>query len=120
MELNKTQKIVLGIFTVIPFFLLPVILWQVFHGVLEIIELSEINDPEPKEIFGLVFSFLGPILLLTFGSLALLIFYIVHTVTNKSLEAAEKLLWVLLFIFFGIIAFPIYWLVRIWNNSNTP
>jgi hypothetical protein len=120
MNLSKVQKIVLGIFTVLPFILFPIIFWQVFHMIIDIVRMSEQGEPEASQIVMAVFSFLVPILLLTFGCLALLIFYIVHAISNKKLEPAEQLLWVLLFIFFGIIAFPIYWFVRIWNNGNVP
>jgi hypothetical protein len=120
MELNKTQKILLGIFTFLPFFIFPFIFWQLFDGILTIIKLSENGDPDPRDIMIEVFAFIFPILMLTFCSLALLIFYIVHAVVNKKLPPAEQLLWVLLFIFFGIIAFPVYWVIRIWNNSNKP
>jgi hypothetical protein len=118
MDLSKAQKIILGVFTFLPFIVLPIILWQVVHMILEIIRISESGEPEPGQILTAVFTFIVPIVLLGFGCLVLLIFYIVHAVINKKLEPAEQLLWILLFIFFGIIAFPIYWVVRIWNNSN--
>jgi hypothetical protein len=120
MELSKAQKIVLGIFTFLPFFIFPVILWQLFDAILNIIKISEFGEPEPREILVEVFALIFPIGLLAFCSLALLIFYIVHAVINKKLQPAEQLLWVLLFIFLGIIAFPVYWVMRIWNNSNKP
>jgi|SRR5688572_13264969 hypothetical protein len=120
MELNKAQKVILGIFTFLPFFIFPVIFWQLFEGILNIIKISEFGEPEPREILMEVFAFIFPIGLLAFFSLALLIFYIIHAVINKSLQPAEQLLWVLLFIFLGIIAFPVYWVIRIWNNSSKP
>ena len=120
MELSKGQKIILGICTLIPLLLVPVVVWQVFHGILNIIELNEFDDPAPRKILMEVFSFAGPMLLLIFISFMLVIFYIVHAVTNKRLQPAEQVLWVLLFIFFSGIAFPVYWIVRIWNNSDNP
>ncbi len=119
MNLNKVQKIILGIFTFLPFVLFPIIFWQVFHVVVDLIKASEHNEPEASAILALVFSLVTPIMLLSFGCLALLIFYIVHAVSNKKLETAERLLWILLFIFFGIIAFPVYWLIRIMNTSTS-
>lgn len=115
MDLSRTQKIVLGIFTFLPFILFPIIFWQVFQGIIDIIRTSEHGEPEASHIVMSVFSFIIPILLLTFGCLALLIFYVVHAVGNKKLEPVEQLLWILLFIFFGIIAFPIYWFMKIRN-----
>ena len=120
MELSKTQKILLGIFTLVPFFIFPFIFWQLFDAILNIIKISEHGEPEPREILIEVFAFIFPIGMLAFCSLALLIFYIVHAVINKKLQPAEQLLWVLLFIFLGIIAFPVYWVIRVWNNSNNP
>jgi len=120
MKLSKTQKVLLGIFTFLPFFIFPIVLWQLFDAILNIIKISEFGEPEPREILIEVFAFIFPIILLAFCSLALLIFYIVHAVTNKMLPPAEQPLWVLLFIFLGIIAFPVYWVIRIWNNSNNP
>ena len=118
MELSKAQKIILGIFTLVPFALTPVILWQVLHAVLEIIQLNEHNEPDASEIFTIVISFIGPIILLLFTSLVLLIFYTVHALMNKNLSTVEQLVWIIIFFFFGIIAFPVYWFIAIWNNKN--
>ena len=120
MELSKTQKILLGIFTFLPFFIFPFIFWQLFDAILNIIKISEHGEPEPRKIMIELFAFIFPIGMLAFCSLALLIFYIVHAVINKKLQPPEQLLWMLLFIFLGIIAFPVYWVIRIWNNSNNP
>lgn len=118
MELSKTQKIVLGIFTLFPFIIGPIILWQLLHAIFEIIQLNEHGEPEASEIFGIIITFIAPIVLLIVTSLVLLTFYIVHAVMNKKLSTAEQLIWILLFLFLGIIAFPIYWLIAIWNNTN--
>ena len=119
-ELTKTQKIILGIFTLMPFIFFPIIFWQVFQFILEMIALNKDSDPEAADILLAIFSFAFPIVLVSLLSIALLIFYIVHAVSNKKLESIEQLMWVLFFIFFGIIAFPIYWLMRIWNSPNNP
>ncbi len=119
MELSKTQKTILGIFTLVPFVFFPVILWKVFQFVLEMIALGE-REPDASAIVVAVFSFIFPIAVLSMLSIALLIFYIIHAVSNKKLERIEQLMWVLLFVFFGIIAFPVYWLVRIRNSDGNP
>lgn len=119
-ELSKTQKIILGVFTLLPFIFFPIIFWQVFHFILEMIALNKGQDPEPADIVLAIFSFAFPIVLVSLLSIALLIFYIVHVVSNKKLESIEQLMWVLFFIFFGIVAFPVYWLMRVWNTSNNP
>ncbi len=120
MEFNKTQKIILGIFTFLPFVLFPIIFFEIFKFIVDIVALNERGDPEASDILAAVFSFIVPVILTSLLCLALLIFYVVHAVANKKLETAEQLLWVLLFVFFGIIAFPVYWIIRIWNTSKNP
>lgn len=82
------------------------------------IAINKDHEPEAADVLLAIFSFAFPIVLVSLLSIALLIFYILHTVSNKKLESIEQLMWVLFFIFFGIIAFPVYWLIRIWNTSN--
>lgn len=115
-ELTKAQKIILGIFTVLPFIFFPVIVWQVFQFIIEMIALDKRGDPEAADVLLAIVSFIVPIIMLSLLSIALLIFYIIHAISNKKLERIEQLVWVLLFVFFGIIAFPVYWLMRIWNS----
>jgi len=119
MELSKTQKTILGIFTLLPFIFFPIIFWKIFQFILEMIALGD-REPDASDILVAIFSFLFPIIVLSMLSIALLIFYIIHAVSNKKLERIEQLLWVLLFVFFGIIAFPVYWLVRIRNSEGNP
>lgn len=120
MEINRTQNIFLGIFTFLPFVFFPIIFIQVFSFIINIVSASEHSDPEPADILLGISSFLVPIILLSLLSLALLIFYIAHVATNKKMESVEQVMWVLLFVFFGIVAFPIYWLMRVWNTSKNP
>jgi len=118
MEFSKAQKIVLGIFTFLPFITFPFIFLEIFKFVINVIATSKGGEPQITDILISIASFIVPIILLALLSLALLIFYIVHAVSNKKVEPIEQLIWVLLFIFFGIISFPIYWLMRIWNTPN--
>ncbi len=118
MEFNKTQKIVLGIFTFLPFVFFPFIFMEIFQFVINIIATTQNGEPEAADILVSIASFIVPIMLLSLLSLALLIFYIVHAISNKKLAPTEQLMWILLFIFFGIVAFPIYWLMRILNAPD--
>lgn len=120
MEMNRNQNIVLGVFTFLPFILFPIIFFQVFAFVINIVATTEHSEPEVSDILIGVSSFLVPIILVSLLSLALLIFYIVHAASNKKIESLEQVLWILLFVFFGIIAFPVYWLMRVWNTSKNP
>jgi hypothetical protein len=118
MNLNKPQKIALLIFTLLPLVLVPYIFYEVVHFILHTIEISEDNDPSEAVIIAGVLSFIVPILILSFISFALHILYIVHAALNKTLDQTEKIIWILLFIFFGTIPFIIYWFLRISNERQ--
>ncbi|SRR5690606_34858624 len=117
MNLTRSQKIILGVFTTLPFIAFPFLLWQIFRGVAEIVAVSQNGEPDFEQVMIPIISFAVPIILLSFACLVLLIFYIVHVILNKTISTLEQLLWVFLFIFFGVIAFPAYWIIRIWNNT---
>jgi hypothetical protein len=116
MNLNHVQKIILGLFTFLPFILIPVFFWQLFHAIGATILFGDHDNGE--QFIMPVLSFIIPIIFAAVGTLALTIFYIVHAVLNKSLEPGEQILWILLFIFIGVFAFPAYWIIRIWNKAN--
>ena len=118
MKLSSAQKIVIGILTLLPFILLPYILYEIFSFVIETVKASESGDPKPADILLGVLAFITPVIMLSILTLALLIFYIVHTIGNKSIDSTERIIWILIFIFFGVIAFPIYWFMRLWNEGQ--
>ena len=119
MKLSQAQKVIIGILTLFPFILAPYIGYEIFHFVMETIEATQSEeDPAPATIFAGVISVLFPIILLSVSSLGLLIFYIIHVISNKNIESAERIAWILIFVFIGIIAFPIYWFMRLWNETR--
>jgi hypothetical protein len=121
MEMNRNQSILLGVFTFLPFILFPIILFQVFGFVMNMVAANEYGgEPEASEVIMGISSFIVPIIIAGLLSLGLTIFYIIHAAMNKKLESIEQVMWILLFIFFGIIVFPIYWFIRIWNTSKNP
>jgi len=118
MKLSQTQKIIVGVFTLLPFILFPYIIYEIIHFIFEAINMSEDGDPEPAAIFAAILSFLFPIILLSLLSFGLMIFYIIHAVSNKAIESTERVIWIIVFIFFSAIAFPVYWFVRLWNDGE--
>lgn len=118
MKLTNSQKILLGIVTLLPFVLAPYIIYEIVQFIVGTIQLHEQGEEDPVIILNAVLSFLIPILFLSFVSLFLLIIYIVHAVRDTSMNNTERVMWILIFLFFGIITFPIYWFMRIWNNND--
>jgi hypothetical protein len=119
MKLSRTQKIIIGVFTLLPFILFPYIIYEIIQFIFEAISMSEEGEPEPAAIFAAILSFIFPIIFLSLLSFGLLIFYIIHAVSNKAIESTERVIWIIIFIFFSGIAFPIYWFIRLWNESET-
>ena len=50
-------------------------------------------------------------------SIGLLIFFIMHLLRHKALDSTERIIWILVFLFAGIIGYPIYWYMRIWKDD---
>jgi hypothetical protein len=126
MHLSTTQKVVLGMFTILPLVLLPYIFFQVFHTLL-----YNLHDVDPefmdstsqKEFFFMMIQIMIPSMIISLLSIGLLIFYLIHTAKNNSLNTNERLIWILIFVFAGIIGFPIYWYMQIWKapaSTNYP
>jgi len=117
MKLSQAQKIIVGILTLAPFILVPYIVFQIFGFVMETVQASQGGEPEVADVMAGIISFIVPVLFLAMLNLALLIFYIVHAVNNKSIDTTERIVWILIFIFVGLIPFAIYWFMRIWGEE---
>jgi TM2 domain-containing membrane protein YozV len=120
MNLSTTQKVVLGIFTILPLALLPYIFIQAFYTFLvDVHDLIDVDSPDSesqREFFIVIMQFMIPSMILSLVSLGLLIIYLIHAAKNNSLNTTERLVWILIFVFAGIIGFPIYWYLQIWKT----
>lgn len=67
------------------------------------------SDRFPFEQFGTI-MITG--ILMALITLTALIIFIIHVINNKSLPDNERIIWVLVFVFAGIVGFPIYWFMR--------
>ena len=112
--MNSTQKSILGIATIIPligFIYLMVTFFSFFSDMMELAIHNE--EPSPE----IIATTIMPMVLIGFItgliSLALTIVYIIIVVNNKQLETTERIIWILLFVFLNIIAFPIYFFMRV-------
>jgi hypothetical protein len=116
--MTRTQKIWLGILTFLPVILFAGYFLAMFSFLFNMFN----NTRFPSESMGMPETFL-PSFFIMFGiagllgilSLGLLIYYIIHCVNNKTLDSNERVVWILVFMFMGLIGFPIYWYLRIWQ-----
>ena len=118
--MTRTRKIFLGILTCLPFvfFVMYLVMFaSIFFRGLGFWNHHLDRIDQEDFFFNMIpaFIFLG---LLIVSKLALLIYYIVHAVNNKKLDSTERIVWILVFLFVGLIGYPIYWYMRIWKDEE--
>ena len=74
------------------------------------------EDVLPAMLAERIAGMVAAIILLAVCSLFLLVYFIVHSINNKTIDSTERIVWVLIFIFAGMIGFPVYWYMRIWKT----
>jgi len=117
MKLSKNQKILIGVFTVVPLILsLMLVAWVIFEGV-QIIEQIEASSGEPD--FATLMSFMAPVIVasivLSVIGMVLLVVYMVHIVKNARLDMGMKILWIVMIFLLGNLAMPVYWFSEMWG-----
>ena len=118
--MSRSSKLFVGILSFLPIVLVFVMLFLVLRLIPTFIEWSNHGDnyePATQEVF----SVFGPMFILGFGiailSIGLLIFFIMHLLRHKTMDSTEKIIWILVFLFAGIVGYPIYWYMRVWKNE---
>lgn len=56
--------------------------------------------------------------LMSLISIIALIYFIVHIAGNKTFDNNERVVWILVVVFVGMIGFPIYWYLKIWKEEE--
>lgn len=115
--MSKSSKIFLGILSFLPLVLVCLIIIFFFNLFPQILE-WERNEPDAFTVIATFSPIFITGIITALVSLALLVIFIIHMVNNKKMEPVEKLIWVLVFLFAGIIGYPIYWFMRIWNEMT--
>jgi hypothetical protein len=115
--MTRASRIWLGIFTFLPIVLLFVYLFLIVFLVRDAIRYGDEDMPFPilpEVLWMIILALSGG--LLSFG---LLVYYIIHAINNKKIDSNERILWILIFLVGNIIAFPIYWFMRIWKDPES-
>lgn len=114
--MSRSSKLFIGLLSFLPIILLFVLLFMILRSIPTFIEWGN-YDPDPREVFSLFAPVFVLGIFLGILSLALLIFFIMHLVRNKVMDSTEKVIWILVFLFAGIIGYPIYWYMRVWKDE---
>ena len=117
--MSKSAKIFLGIASFLP--IASVILYLVFFvsSFIQFIPEFENHADEPPPGFIryiLLIAIFAIVMILV--NLALMIYFIIHALNNPQVSSDERVIWILLFILVSIVAFPIYWIIRILNTPD--
>jgi len=115
--MSSAQKTLYGILAFLPVVISILLVVQLFSIISEIIPTSRFDEPDPKMMFDKMLPFVMGAMFTGLISLASIIAYIVHAVNNKDVQSNERIMWILLFIFFGYISAPIYFFTRIVNDK---
>jgi hypothetical protein len=114
--MTQGKKIWLGILSFLPIIFTVILLVYVFTTFIpEMIRLDGLEHDDEQAI-SFFSNFLPFIILAILSSLLMLglkIYFIFHAVSNEQVRKEERIVWILLFIFMGAVAFPIYWIIRI-------
>jgi NADH:ubiquinone oxidoreductase subunit 5 (subunit L)/multisubunit Na+/H+ antiporter MnhA subunit len=118
--MKKSNKVILGIITVLPIIFMAlyfIFFIQMFFSAVQQPYSTEDNNFGPETALKNMIPLFIMLIVMALTALGLLIYYIMHVVNNKNLESNERLIWILVFVFAGMVGFPIYWYMRIWKND---
>ena len=114
--MSRAGKIFLGILTCLPFVFFAIYLSLFLQFFFEV---WRYHRSDPQAVFFQMLPSFVFIALLVVAKVGLLVYYIIHAINNKRIDPTERLVWVLVFVFVGIIGFPIYWYARIWKEGSS-
>lgn len=114
--MNALSKFLLGFFTFLPIVLVILFFGFFFSTFLEIIlelEQNQYHNDFPLEFVHYFFWFIAFIILISFVSLGIRIYYIVDTNSRTENDTNKRIMWTLLLIFVGTIASVVYYFIEI-------
>ena len=114
--MSTTRRLLLGLLSFLPIVLFIVYLIVFFSFFISICGHVHEEDVLPALLAERIAGLVAAIILLAVCSLFLLVYFIVHSINNRAIDSTERIVWVLIFIFAGMIGFPVYWYMRIWKT----
>ena len=116
--MSQGNKTVAGILSFLPFAAFLIYMIAFFGFFLQMApEITHHGDWEEANYTGFVYIIIFAIVL-GIVSIGVLVYFIIHVVNNKQIDSTERLVWILIFIFTGMIGYPIYWYMRILRNQT--
>lgn len=121
--MTKEKKILLGILSFLPILLFAFYFYNTilffWHFVVE----SGWNKPPEEFVYPDIRKIAGIVItgiLLGLLLLGVFVYFLIHAINNQFINRDERIIWILVFIFVGMITFPLYWYLRIWKIPSPP
>ncbi len=116
--MSNNRKILLGLLSILPMIMMVVYMAVMFSNFFYFFPRANNDHVFPEEFFRHFLGIFAIIILMSFLHIGLLIYYIIQLVNNNKIDATEKIVWILIFVFAGMVGFPIYWYMRIWKADT--
>lgn len=119
--MNRNKKIRLGILAFLPFVIgiaSAVYMFAVFMPTLPFQHHLTDGEEFPFQFFSRMAPFIIIVLISIVIQLSLIIYFCIHAFNNKAVRQEERVIWLVVFIFAGSIALPVYWILRIWPEPK--
>jgi hypothetical protein len=117
MHIPRSIKLLIGILTIGQLFAVVALFVWMFTSLLRLVISGQLEQ-EPTAILTWFSAFFIGILLMVFLSLALLLFYIIHTAGNQRLNNTMKIVWVVLHLLFGAAAQVLYFFMEVLSDRS--
>lgn len=115
--MTNRYKIFTGILSVMPIILFLVYIIMFIISITSIVAKADSFENDPFAVFSTFGTIFIALICFALFALADLIFFLMHAINNKSLKDNERIIWVLVFVFAGMIGYPIYWYMRIYTQE---
>jgi len=113
--MSNRYKIFTGILSIMPIILFGVYIIMFITSMISIVGNADHFEDDPFAIFSRFGAIFIALICFALFALADLIFFLIHAINNKALKDNERIIWVLVFVFAGMIGYPIYWYMRIYK-----
>ena len=118
--MTKNKKVLIGIVAFLPLIFFLIYMGTFISYILDTVRYEALGDGEelPTQFVSNMIGIVVSAVIMGLLSLGVLVFFIVHCINNTVVTSDERIMWILLFIFVGMVVFPIYWYMKVWKQPT--
>ena len=119
--MSPAQKTLSGIAAFIPLISLVVSLIVFLSFFMKMLPfMNDYYEPAPEDFLPDILVIILVALIMSLVMLGVMVYFIIHCINNRYVRSDERIVWILVFIFAGIVGYPIYWFMRILKPPAEP